>query len=78
MKVYPNPAQEKLTIELSDNNDRPDATVQIFDIIGRKMLTENIGSNNNVISVASLPAGSYFLVGLQNGIKIGTARFVKN
>jgi uncharacterized repeat protein (TIGR02543 family) len=56
VKVYPNPANEKLWIEISKS-----ATVRIFDMDGRTKLVKTISANRNSISLKTLNKGIYLL-----------------
>jgi hypothetical protein len=45
-------------------------SVEVRDVTGRVVLTENVSSNGNVeLNVASLPAGNYTLVMINNSAK---------
>ena len=73
--MYPNPASESLTIQLSSGSDK--ATVQFYDNIGRLALTETVTNSNNKIDVNGLSSGIYILKVL-SGDKIGSQKFIKN
>ncbi|MCB0710549.1 MAG: T9SS type A sorting domain-containing protein, partial [Chitinophagaceae bacterium] len=61
---YPVPANTQLTIVIRSKENRK-ADLQIFDAMGRvvKLQTTNLinGTNNIVIDVSGLPAGTYYL-----------------
>ena len=64
-KAYPNPVDENITIELqSETNEN--AVVSIYDIVGKKVLEQNVniqtGKNVTNLSMAGLSSGAYFLV----------------
>lgn len=61
--IYPNPTQNKINFELSTNFNK--FSVQIFDILGKLVLTNNINLANNSIAINSLEKGIY-LVKLEN------------
>jgi hypothetical protein len=65
IKIYPNPASDFIYFELSDNSD--DATVEIFDMQGRKVVIQEI-SGKQQISVSHLDKGLYIYKLVQNGI----------
>lgn len=72
--MYPNPASEKLTIQLPSGSDN--ATVQFYDYVGRLALTKKISNTNNKIDVNSLSTGVYVLKVLSDN-KIGSQKFIK-
>jgi len=55
--IYPNPAYDKVNIYLPES--MPDITVEIFDILGKKMFTRCTG--NHQIDVSGYPPGVYYL-----------------
>jgi hypothetical protein len=58
-KIYPNPAQSKITIEGYQNQFY---SFEIFDLSGRKMMAKTeINSNRFMIDVGQLLPGIYFL-----------------
>ena len=78
--VYPNPAKDKLQIEInSKKNGR--ATVDILDISGRKILTQNIqldaGHNLKSIDVSNLSEGNYLLKVYMAGKQFSIISFQK-
>jgi len=56
--LSPNPCQKFLTIEVNQSKKASD--VEIFDIIGRKVIAHNL-HKGNVISLEAIPSGLYFL-----------------
>lgn len=64
VEIYPVPANTQLTIVIRSKENRK-ADLQIFDAMGRvvKLQTTNLinGTNNIVIDVSGLPAGTYYL-----------------
>jgi D-alanyl-D-alanine carboxypeptidase len=57
IQLYPNPVADRIYIKA----DKPDqqATVELYDLTGRKQLSERMESSVSGISVAHLPAGLY-------------------
>lgn len=70
--IYPNPATEKLTIQLPTSVE--EAMVSITDELGRSVYQSNINSPANTIDVSTLNSGVYF-VRLTNG-KLSTVESV--
>ncbi|MBN2730101.1 MAG: family 16 glycosylhydrolase [Bacteroidales bacterium] len=62
--IYPNPANEKLNVFYSANNNRP-ATIIIIDINGNELYREqrknSIGANKKTIDTSQFPSGTYIL-----------------
>lgn len=70
--VYPNPTSNFLKIETTEK----DYTVQVFDIVGNKVLDFNHNfKTNGVINVSSLPKGVYYVV--VEGKEKNTISFIK-
>jgi len=67
-KVYPNPANEKLIVELEENTN-----IQILDIFGKIVQTETLNTGKNNIDVSTLTSGVYFIQAGANP----TVKFVK-
>ncbi len=63
-EVYPNPAKEKLTIELAENWQN--TAIKIFDVTGREVLTYLFRTKQASIDVSGFAAGVYTAVLLQN------------
>jgi hypothetical protein len=70
--AYPNPASTNLTISASKNIEN----VEIFNVIGQKVMTLTPNNSNSVINVSSLNSGVYILKATIEGIK-GSYKFVK-
>lgn len=68
--LYPNPAQDIVYI-----NNGEGATVQMFDVLGKSVLTKTGISNNEGIQVSGLQSGVYFMRISKDG-KLTTKKFV--
>lgn len=65
-KIYPNPANDFVTIELPDSIYGAD--VLVFDMQGRKVKETTISLENNRVDLAGLNSGSYILnIKTENG-----------
>jgi hypothetical protein len=73
-EMYPNPASDKLTIQLPSGSDN--ATVEFYDYVGRLALTQKVTTSNNKVNVNNLSTGIYLLKVLSDD-KIGTQKFIK-
>ena len=73
LKVYPNPAQDFVTIDLPTNIESTSVTV--YDFLGKEILTQDLASKNT-IDVSAWQTGVY-LIQLANDNTSITKRFVK-
>ena len=55
LKVYPNPVQQTLILETTLEN----ATLQLFDINGRMLLSQELINKVAMLNMEKLPAASY-------------------
>lgn len=77
LQIFPNPAKDILYVQASGDNEN--ATVQIFDVSGRKVKEEKIVLNGNVsfsLSIKNIPKGMYSLI-LKKQYTIEQQKFVK-
>ncbi len=72
ISVYPNPANEYLTIEL---NTIP-AQINITDIQGKVLKTLTTNSNRTMVNISELPSGVYFL-NTSDNFNITSKMFIK-
>jgi hypothetical protein len=72
LKVYPNPAQHSLTVELEDAFD---ATISVLDILGRKVLSVPTDRAITNIDISGLKAGMYHVV-MQQGDDLYTNKVI--
>jgi hypothetical protein len=63
-KVYPNPANSKLTIDLKEAGN---AKVTVCNILGQAIIEETLNDISNTINIAELSSGLYFVKVDQNG-----------
>lgn len=70
--AYPNPASNNLNVSASKNIDN----VEIFNLIGQKVLTVNPNKNSASINISTLNSGVYIVKTTIEGIK-GSYKFVK-
>lgn len=74
IKVYPNPANDLLTIDSGDLNGIK--TIEIIDVQGKLVRSENSPGQVIMIDIASLPAGTYFLSIKMDGEVYSTEKIV--
>lgn len=68
--VYPNPANDVLKIDSQEQID----VIELTDVFGKSQKVECI---NNMVSIAHLSEGVYFISLSQNGREVGRMKFVK-
>jgi hypothetical protein len=75
--IYPNPANDKMTIK-STNQKLNGSNIIIYDLIGRKVLEENVinPTSEFTLSLNELKPGTYFLF-IQNEANTNWMKFVK-
>jgi len=70
--IYPNPTKSILNIENAENS-----MIEIYDLLGRVVLSENNISLNKQLNVSSLSTGTY-LIKISNNGQIKTDKFIIN
>jgi len=71
IQLYPNPTTDVFYINTDSN-----AQVEVFSILGQKVLQKNIANSNNSVSVDHLKSGVYMVKVTQNGNTI-TKKLIK-
>lgn len=77
--VYPNPADDHIIFEISEKEWIPKtiARVQVFDNLGKLVLSSSFDSRKERISTKGLnPNGLYFYQVISQGKTIGTGKFL--
>ena len=74
ISIYPNPATDKITVELSGMTQGGNLT--IGDIEGQQLLTRQIAEPKTQIDISNLPSGIYF-VRITNEMTAEVGKFVK-
>lgn len=74
ISIYPNPGKSKLNISLAQNTN--DATIEVYDILGKRIHAQSITSINSSINVSRWNPGVY-LVKITSKTGTQTKRFVK-
>ncbi len=76
--VYPNPANNKINIEIKGAGENTTFSYALFDINGKMISNKKITSQIETIDVSSYPA-AYYILNLQDGSgsKVGTYKILK-
>ena len=76
LEVYPNPTSDFCTIHHTMNFSQ-DAHVEVYDVNGKLVATQNMTENDTKINLSNCKSGVYFLRLINNGQMVGTTRIVK-
>lgn len=78
IRIYPNPTEGKLFIELNETDNNEPITIRVFDLAGKMVYeTQNPGTQHVVIDLSTLQEGLY-LLDLQKGQSGYTSKIVVN
>ncbi|MFI5196044.1 MAG: T9SS type A sorting domain-containing protein, partial [Chitinophagales bacterium] len=77
IKVYPNPANDNINVDIN-TKIAGDIQVEVINMLGQKVSTVTAVNHKARINIASLPAGCYLVDCSRDGVKIATAKFIKN
>jgi hypothetical protein len=76
INIYPNPANDNITIEKTTFNNIKDAIISIYNIQGQLLIQQPLRQTKTEINILKLAKGLYILkIGSQEGIKV--KRFIK-
>lgn len=78
LKVYPNPAVNKIIIDAGTDNKWLGKTVNIYDTKGEIVLRTVMTSQQHAIDISRLITGMYFIAGKNEEGNIIRVKFVKN
>ena len=77
LSLYPNPASNIINVDINTTINGS-IEVIVLNAMGQKINTIQTLNNKATIDVAALPGGYYMIACYNNGVKIATARFIKN
>jgi len=60
LSIYPNPTENNITIN-TKNNSLQDATLEIFDLLGKRIFIEKLNQKMNKINIENYNSGIYLL-----------------
>ena len=72
VSLYPNPASNRLNISAANTIQN----AEIYNVLGKKVMSVNINKANGYIDVSNLSSGIY-LIKYNVNDKVGTAKFIK-
>ncbi len=72
VSVYPNPAQDKINVNLSNDEQ---AIATLYNIVGQQVNTCNLEGANNVLDLSGVASGIYMLK-IQQGDKTNTVKVI--
>ena len=77
VKVYPNPAKDVISVEIN-TTDPGNMQVEVLNMLGQKLYTATVTDNSAQLDVSQYPNGIYLVICYRDGVKISSARFIKN
>ncbi len=80
LTLYPNPAKDKLTLDLASFGQDEEISIEVLDMLGKVMLAENRMAGEPLVrtlDVSSFAVGSY-IIRIESADKRGSAVFIKN
>ncbi|GAA4465728.1 hypothetical protein GCM10023093_18370 [Nemorincola caseinilytica] len=78
VRLYPNPADTRVNIEVRGITMNDNITIKVVDMLGREIQNVALVNGKGSIDVASLASGMYSVVFFNNGDKVTAKTFVKN
>ena len=76
IKLYPNPANDELNVDLGDNLIYG-TTIQMYDVVGKVMFSQKVSQKILKVDISKFPSGMYFLI-YSNLEKRFRAKILKN
>lgn len=73
--IYPNPVQNDLNINFGKNKYKQ---VEVYTLLGEKVITEVVGSTTTVINTKNLSSGIYIIKAIDENNSVTTCKFNKN
>ena len=78
INLFPNPADEKVNIEVKGLKVADVVELKMIDIYGKDIQTGKLLNGKGSMQISELPSGLYSVLIFNNGVKIGSKVFVKN
>lgn len=76
IKVYPNPANDKLFIAASELNGKDNYTIELYSMLGAKLSSVKVENTTTEIDLNTYASGIYFVVLKQNNSTIANQKFI--
>jgi len=76
IKIYPNPATDKLIIDLQQLKNLQNTTLSIYDIQGKLLLQQEINQQQTELNISSFAKG-FYVVKVRNDLDRMVSKFVK-
>lgn len=73
--VYPNPAKDKLNINIS--NSQGVSEIRVFSVTSQQVITQRTGQSNPVLDISKLAKGVYLLKVFTANGEVSTQKFIK-
>lgn len=77
VNVYPNPTNGQLFFNIQSNSDNTLESIQIYDLIGKQIISNAINSGVNSIDLGHLPKGTYIIVFTSSKGNLSTQKLIK-
>jgi len=77
VNVYPNPTNGQLFFNIQSNSDNTLESIQIYDLIGKQIISNAINSEVNSIDLGHLPKGTYIIVFTSSKGNLSTQKLIK-
>lgn len=76
IKVYPNPATDKLFISAAELNTGDNYTLELYSMLGTKLISTAVENTTTEITLNDYAAGIYFVTLKQNGQPVANQKFI--
>ena len=77
LNIYPNPASNVITISNNGNTFSNNTRLFLIDVLGRKLIEQQLNNKQTLIDLQQLAAGTYFIVIDENGFGSFTHKITK-
>ena len=77
IKVYPNPADNAINVVVNAVMEG-NANVIVYNMLGQQVADVKTTDHKTRVDIAALPSGCYMVECVNDGVKIASARFIKN
>lgn len=76
IKVYPNPANEQITVTANGLNEKNNYKIELYNTIGSLVKTEEFTNGKVLLNISELQAGLYFVVLKENNTTLSQQKFL--